>query len=235
MSVVSEDRNGMDGCMNFAREVAVAVSSPAIFAVTVALPAIAGAASPADLAEVVAVGVASLADAGMVTVGVADLADAGVAFPADPAGAVTVGVASPADAGMATVGVTDLAVARAAPLADTGLAFPDDPAGIVAVGVTSLADAGIVFPADIAGEATVGVTSLADAGMVTVGVTDLADVTPVDVVGVPECGGVHLLPGVWCRERNLIQKLGYTYLLVLRGWIGIQDRPGRSLLAGRIC
>ena len=52
-------------------------------------PAIAGAASPADLADVVAVDVTSLADAGMVTIGVADLADAGMAFPADPAGVVT--------------------------------------------------------------------------------------------------------------------------------------------------
>ena len=60
---------------------------------------------------------ASLADAGMVTVGVTDLTDAGVApladagmsFPADLAGVVTVGVAPLADAGMVTVGVTDVA------------------------------------------------------------------------------------------------------------------------------
>ena len=44
---------------------------------------------PADLAEVVAVDVTSLADDGIATVGVADLADAAMAFPADPAGVVT--------------------------------------------------------------------------------------------------------------------------------------------------
>ena len=42
-------------------------------------------ASPADLAEVVAVDVTSLANVGMVTVGVADLVDAGMVFPGDPA------------------------------------------------------------------------------------------------------------------------------------------------------
>ena len=44
--------------------------------------AVAGAASPADLAGVVAVDIATLADARMVTVGVADLAYAGSASPA---------------------------------------------------------------------------------------------------------------------------------------------------------
>ena len=76
-------------------------------AVGVTSLAVAGAASPADLAEVVVVDVAPLAVAGVVTVGVAtlaaaraaSLADAGMAFPADPAGVVTVGVASLADAG----------------------------------------------------------------------------------------------------------------------------------------
>ena len=82
-------------------------------AVTVALPAVAGAASPADLAEAVATDVPFLANAGMVTVGLTDLADAGMLFSADLAGVVTVGVASLADARMVTVGVTDLAVARA--------------------------------------------------------------------------------------------------------------------------
>ena len=122
-------------------------------------------------------------------------------------------MASLADAGMVTLGVTDLAVARAAPLAYAGMAFPADPAGMafladlvgdVTIEVVSLADARMAFPADIAWEATVDVTSLADAGMVTVGVTDLADVSPVDIVGVPECGGGvvswgdRLSPGVWC-------------------------------------
>ena len=46
-------------------------------AVRVMLPTVAGAASPAVFAEVVAADAISLADAEMVTVGVADLADAG--------------------------------------------------------------------------------------------------------------------------------------------------------------
>ena len=112
--------SGADGCADFAGEVAVVVMSPVVLAgdvtVRVALPAVAGAASPADFAKVVAVDVASLAAAGMVIVGVTDLADAraasladaGMAFPADPAGVVTVCVASLADAGMVTIGVTDL-------------------------------------------------------------------------------------------------------------------------------
>ena len=86
--------------------------SPAVLAgdvaVRVALPAVAGAASQADLAQVVAIDVTSLADAGMVTVGVASLANAG----------------------MVTVGVTDLADAGSASLAD--------PAGHVAGGMTDL-------------------------------------------------------------------------------------------------
>ena len=81
MSVVAEEmQNSMDGCMDFAWEVAVVVTSPAVragdVALGVALPAVAGAASPSDLAEVIAVDVSSLASAGMVTVGVAGLADA---------------------------------------------------------------------------------------------------------------------------------------------------------------
>ena len=55
-------------------------------ALAVALPVVAGVASPADLAEAVAVDVTSLTDAGMVTVGVAVLADTGGEFKADPAG-----------------------------------------------------------------------------------------------------------------------------------------------------
>ena len=169
-------------------------------------PAIAGAASPVDLAKAVGVDVTSLTDGGMVTVGVAVLADAGREFPADPAGVVTIGVASLADAGMVTVGVTDLAVAVVAPLADAGMVFPADPAGMVTVGVPDLAvagaaplaDAGIVFPAD-------------PAGMATVGVPYLTDVTPVNVIGVPEWGsavswGDRLSSGVWCREKTLIRK-----------------------------
>ena len=55
------------------------------------------------------VGVADLADAGMVAVVVVDLADAGMAFPADFAGVVTVGVAPLSDARVVTIGVTGLA------------------------------------------------------------------------------------------------------------------------------
>ena len=80
-------------------------------------------------------------------------------------------------------------------LANAGMAFLVDLAGDVTMEVASLADAGMAFPADIAGEATVGVTSLADAGMVTVGATDLTDVTTVDVVDIPKCG-VVLFAGV---------------------------------------
>ena len=58
--------SGADGCADFAGEVAVVVTSPAVLAgdvaVGVAFPAVAGAASLADLAEVVAVDVISLAD-----------------------------------------------------------------------------------------------------------------------------------------------------------------------------
>ena len=95
--------SGADGCADFAGEVAIVVLSPAVLAGDVAVgvtsPAVAGAASPADLAEVVAVDV-TLADARA-----ASLADAGMVFPADLAGVVTVGVASLAD-GVVTMGVT---------------------------------------------------------------------------------------------------------------------------------
>ena len=159
--------SGADGCADFSSEVAVVVTSPAVLAgdvaVRVVLPAVAGAASPGDLAEVVAVDVTSLAESGMVTACVADLADAGMAsltdagmaFPADPAGVITVCVASLANAGMVTVGVTDLADARAAFLADAGMPLPADFAGLVTVAVAPLADAGLV---------TIGVTDLTDAG-----------------------------------------------------------------------
>ena len=70
----------IDGCTDFAGEVAVMVTSPAVLAGDIAV----------EVAEDVAVDVISLANAGMVTVGVADLADDGMAFPADPAGAVNV-------------------------------------------------------------------------------------------------------------------------------------------------
>ena len=66
----------------------------------VMMPTVAGAASLADFAEVVAADATSLADAAMVTMEVAILADAGAAslddagilFPADPTGVVTIGV-----------------------------------------------------------------------------------------------------------------------------------------------
>ena len=86
------------------------------------------------------------------------------------------------------------------------MVFPADPAGMVTVGVTDLtvagaahlADAGIVFPGD-------------PAGMVIVVVNYLTDVTPVNVVGVPECEsavswGDRLSPGVWRREKTFIRK-----------------------------
>ena len=46
---------------------------------------------------------------------------------------------------------------------------------LAVAGVAPLADDGIVLPAE-------------PAGMVTVGVTNLTDVTPVNVIGVSECG-----------------------------------------------
>ena len=177
------------------------VAPPAVLAGEVAVGvtslAVAGTASPPDLAEVVAGrcrdGHCSCAD--LADVGMASLADAGMAFPGDLAGVVTVGVVFLADAGIVTVGVTDLANARAASLADAGMAFPADPAGVVTIGVASLADAGMV---------TVGVTDLANAGAVSLA-------APVDIADGPEyCGGViscgdRVSPGVWCRERIQIQ------------------------------
>ena len=155
----------------------------------------AGTTFPAGIAGVVTIGVASLANAGMVTAGVTDLVDAGMAFPAETGGVVTVGVASQADAGMVTVGVTDLADAGAASLADAGMAFLTEPAGVVTVGVVSLANAGMV---------TVGVADSADAGIVTLA-------APVDIPDRPEYGrsvvscGDRVSPGVWCMERAWIQ------------------------------
>ena len=53
------------------------------------------------------VGVASLADAGLVTVGVTDPSRCWDGVPADLAGVVTIGVSPLAETGMVTVGVTD--------------------------------------------------------------------------------------------------------------------------------
>ena len=111
---------GTDGCVDFAGgggcryECASAVFADEVAASVTSL-AVAGAASPADLARVVAVDVSTLADAGMVTVGVADLANAGMVFPADLAGVVAADVTTLAKARMVTVGVADLA--------DAGMAF----------------------------------------------------------------------------------------------------------------
>ena len=129
-------------------------------------------ASPAVLADAVAVEVASPAIAGEVVVLEASPAVAGAASLADLAGVVTVGVASLANAG-------------AASLADAGVASPADLAGVVTVGVASLtdavaaslADAGVASPADFAWVVTVRVASLADAGAASLadaGVTLLA-------------------------------------------------------------
>ena len=67
---------------------------------------------------------------GVVTVGVASLADAGMVLPADLAGEATVGVTSLADAGMVTVGVTDLA--DAAPVDIAGV--PEYDGGVISCG-----------------------------------------------------------------------------------------------------
>ena len=138
----------VDECGDIAGGVAAVVMSLVVLvgdiAVGMMLPTVAGAASPADFAEVVAADAISLANAEMVTVGVTDLADAGIPFPADPAGVVTGGVAD---------------------LADAGIPFPADSVGTVTISVTDLADAGIPFPADPAETVTVGVADLADAGI----------------------------------------------------------------------
>ena len=137
----SDFLSGANGCAEFVGKVAVSVASPAVLAgnvtVGMASPADAGAASLADLADVVTVEVTPSAVAGVVTVGVASLADAGVASLADA------GVASPADlAGVVTIGVASLTDAGVVSLADTGVASMAD------AWVTSLADARVASLAD---------------------------------------------------------------------------------------
>ena len=121
---------------------------------------------------------ASLADAGIVTVGVTDLADAGMTFPADPAGVVVVDAASLADAGLVTVGVTDLANAGAASLAA--------PADIVD-GV--LKDWYVPAPVEMKG-GVIRDDSFVD--------------SPEYDSGVMSCGD-RVSPAVWCRERTQIR------------------------------
>ena len=94
--------------------------------------------------------------------------------------------------------------------------LPADLAGVATVGVASLADARkVTF--GVADLAVAGAASLADAGgmfpavsaeRVTMGVTDLTDVYSVNVVGVQTCAssGDRLSPGVWCRDKTLIQQ-----------------------------
>ena len=89
-TVVAEDTRDINKCIAFAGDVAFAGASPVVLAgdaaVAVALPAVAGVVSPVVLSKVVADDAASLADAGMVTVGATVLADTGSELPADPAG-----------------------------------------------------------------------------------------------------------------------------------------------------
>ena len=170
----------------------------------------------ADPAGVVTVGVAPQTDAGDVAVRVALPVVAGAVFLADLAGVVTISVASLASPGMAlpadiagvfTVGVTDLAVARAMYLADAGMALPADLAGVVTMGVAPLTDAEAASPA-YAGSMFPAVS----AERVPMGVTDLTDVIPVNVVGVPTYNvswGDRLSPGVWCRDKTLLQRNFY--------------------------
>ena len=85
------ERSAVDEFADFAGGGGATVAtSPVVLvgdmAVGVMLPTVAGVASPAVFAEVVAADVISLADADVVTVGVADLADAGIPFLGDPAG-----------------------------------------------------------------------------------------------------------------------------------------------------
>ena len=202
-----------DFCWGGGGVVAAAATSPVLFAEDITegvmLQTVAGAASLADFAEVVAADATSLADAAMVTMEVAvsadawaaSLADAGILFPADPAGVVDVGpvtmvVADLADAGILFpadhAGPVTMAVAD---LADAGITFPGDLAGPVTVGVVDLADAGILFPADPAGTVTVEVACLADAEEVTIGVTGLANAgmaLPADPAGAVTVGVASL-------------------------------------------
>ena len=152
----------------------------------------AGMAFPADPAAVVIVGVASLADAGMVTVGVTDLADAGMTFLANPLGAVTIGVTSLAIAGLVTIGVTDLANAGAA-----SLAAPADIADGVVTDWYVPAQVGTVDIPVMKG----GIVrdDLSVAGLECDG-------------GVVSCGD-RMLPAVWCREMTQIRNaLGCQYV-----------------------
>ena len=97
-------------------------------------------------------------------------------------------MASLADAGKVTVVVADLAVA--------GVVFLVDP------GMVSPADAGKLFPA-------------VSAEIVTMNVTNMTEEVHVNVVGVHTCTSWgdqclyvsdRLSPGVWCRDRSLINK-----------------------------
>ena len=146
----------------------------------------------------VTIGVATLADAGPVTMAVTDLADAGTLFPADLAGSVTVGVAD---------------------FADAGILFPADPAGTVTADMTLLADDGLV---------TMGEIDLIDVGAVPLAVTDmtfpeigLVNMEVVKEVNVTpmECrdgyGSFHgsTLTDMWCRDAISTQ-IGSPAMLI---------------------
>ena len=178
---------------------------------------------PADPA-----GILFLADsAEPVTVGVADLADAGILFPAIPAGILfptdPARILFPAElAEPVTVGVADLADAGILfPAVPAGIPFPTDPAGIlfpaelaepVTVGVADLADAGILFPAvparilfpaDLAEPVTVGVADVNAAGLFTMEMADVMET----VDGIPiYYGGDY--DGLWDPEYDDIGYMG---------------------------
>ena len=180
----------------------------------------------ADPAGTATAGVVFLADAEEVTVGVAELADAGILFPAKPAGilfpAKPAGILFPAYAAGILFPVDPAGIlfpAYAAgilfPVDPAGILFPADPAGILfpvdpagilfpayAAGILFPADpagilfpadpAGILFPADPARTVTADVTFLADTDPVTMGVTGLAYVGDVPLavtdMAFPEVG-----------------------------------------------
>ena len=148
------------GCVDFAGDVAVGVTYPAVFAgvvtVGVASLAYAGVASSTDLAGGVTVGVTSLADlGGDVTVGVASLADAGVASLADLAGSVAGEVTFVAD--------TDCASKLAELMSDLSLreevVTGVDCCDFVVGGPNSASLSSAAGCVDFTGDVVVGVTS----------------------------------------------------------------------------
>ena len=71
--------------------------------------------------------------------------------------------------------------------------------------MTDLADAGMAFPADPAGAVAVGVASLADAELVTTGVTNGVDATPMNDRNSYGSHDGPVLTDMWCGGEILIR------------------------------